>query len=490
MTKKIKQKGDSSFFSTPVVSILGHVDHGKTSLLDKIRQSKITEKEFGGITQHIGTYQITLAGNKKITFIDTPGHEAFAKMRSRGAEVCDIAILVVAANDGVMPQTKESIEHILHAKIPYIVACTKIDLVDASVDKIKKQLLKNGVLIDEYGGAVPVVPVSSKTGQGIDKLLEMILLVSEMHEVKKDPSSAFEGVIIETKLDKARGNVATIIVKNGTITQRDNIITKDGIEGKVRAMFDENGHMVKTADPGKGVELLGLSSLPSVGISIYKKEETAIGIAPPTKIVAASPPGRLAVSSPSEIVSEKLKIVLKADTSGSLEAILASLKENVEIMSASTGAIGESDVIFAKSSGAIIIGFNVKPSLSVVKLATSEKVMIKTYTIIYEMLSEIDEVSEALRTGGLEEVSGEAKILVQFDIKGEKIAGVKIISGRIAKGDKVKVVRGTTEIGRSRIKSLRHQKEEITKAEQGTEAGVVLTQKLDFLINDVIISIG
>lgn len=488
MAKKTKQIIDTPFFP-PVVSILGHVDHGKTSLLDKLRQSNIAGKEFGGITQHIGAYQIDTTGGKKITFIDTPGHEAFAKMRSRGATVSDIAILVVSASDGIMPQTIESIKYIHEAKIPYLVAATKIDLPEAQTDKIKKQLSKYNVEIDEYGGNVPVVPVSSKTGVGIDKLIEMILLLYELNEVKKDINSPFEAVVIEAKLDKGRGPVASIIVKSGKISQGDTILTHDGAEGKVRAMFDEHSALVKTAEPGKPVELLGLSQLPSVGISIYKKGETQITVAPSVTIQPASPLA-IEVAPPNALVVEKLKIVLKTDTAGSLEAILGSLKDNVEIIYSGTGIVSESDINLAKSSKAIVVGFNVKPPSSVVKLATSEKIMIKTYNIIYEMLDEIDEVVEALRTGGLEEVLGEAKVLVQFDIKGERIAGVKVVSGRIAKGDKIKILRGDAEIGRARIKTLRHLKEEITKAEQGSEAGLTLSTKFDFLPNDAIISIG
>ncbi len=502
MTKKTVHKNDSLPYFCPVVSVLGHVDHGKTSLLDKIRRTNVVSKEFGGITQHIGAYQITTPNNKKITFIDTPGHEAFNKMRSRGASVSDLAILVVSASDGVMPQTIESIKHIKGAKIPYIVAATKIDLTEAQIDKVKKQLSKNGVEIDEYGGNVPVVPVSSKTGQGIDKLLEMIHLISDLHEIKTDHSIPFTGVVIEAKIDKGKGPTATIIVRNGTIKQGDEIVTKDGVEGKVRAMFDESGQIVNLAFAGKPVEIIGLSKLVAVGSTIYKKGETTItglqsstvrGVHSHTSEVSlplTSTPASLEIPKATDITPQKLKIILKADTAGSLEAILGSIKDNVEIVSSGTGTLNESDVILAKSSGAMIIGFNVKPSSSVTKLATSEKVMIKTYHIIYEMLKEIDEVVEALAKGGLEEVLGESKIIAQFEIKGEKVAGVRVVSGRVALGDKVKIMRGLKEIGRARIKSLRHQKEEITKAEMGSEAGLVLSPKLDFLPNDAIISIG
>jgi len=514
MEKKTKTKSDSSFVSVPVVSILGHVDHGKTTLLDTIRKSHVAEKEFGGITQHIGAYQIIVnlknskdaerillrpradqddfLHERKITFIDTPGHQAFAKMRSRGANASDIAILVVSAADGVMPQTKESIAHIKKAGIPYIVAVTKIDLPGAQIEKVKKQLSKEGVEIDEYGGNVPVVGVSAKTGEGIDKLLDLIPFMAELNDIKKDPNAAFEGVVIEAKIDRGKGPVATVIVKSGKLEKGETIVTKDGIETRVRAMIDEYGKMVDLATVGKPVEILGLPALVDVGMSIYKKGETAIETTP-INTIASAPDVRAGVPEIAPIVEiseQKLKIVLRADTAGSLEAIRGSLKDNVELISSGTGIITESDVILAKSSKAIVIGFNVKPTGSVVKLATSEKVMIKTYHIIYEMLDEIDEVVEALRTGGLEDELGKGRVLAQFEIKGEKVAGIKVISGRIAKGDKVKVLRGEKEIGRARIKSLRHKKEEITKAELGVEAGLTLSQKLDFLPDDDIIAIG
>lgn len=485
-------------FVPPVVTVLGHVDHGKTTLLDTIRKTNVALREAGGITQHIGAYQITLPTTAKdpkqktITFIDTPGHEAFAKMRSRGASVADIAILVVAANDGLMPQTIESIAHIQSAKIPFIVAATKIDLPEANLDKIKQQLTKQGVKLEEYGGETPLIPVSAKLGKGIDKLLEMIILLCELHEIKADPMGQFKSVVIEAGLDKGKGPVVIIIVKNGKIQKGNIIVTQEGMEAKVRAMFDEYKKEVLVAEVGKPVELLGLPSVPPIGTIIYNKEEEALVVSPTREIEIPPLPGTLVVPPKEEITTQKLKVILKTDTSGSLEAILESLKEkeNVIILNSGTGNITESDVIFAKSSGSIIIGFQQKPSSSVVKLAQSEKVMVKVYSIIYELLEEVDEVLAALQSGGLEEVLGEGRIIATFDMKGEKIAGIKVVSGRIAKGDKVKILRNEKEIGRNRIKSLRHGKEDITKAELGTEAGAILASKLDFLTNDSIIAIG
>lgn len=497
MTKDKKKELLNSYIP-PVVTVLGHVDHGKTTLLDTIRNTDITSKEAGGITQRIGAYQINVPTKintrdaRKITFIDTPGHEAFAKMRSRGAQVADIAILVVAANDGVMPQTIESIDHIKSAKIPFIVAATKVDLPEANLDKLKKQLTKQGVKLEEYGGETPLIPVSAKLGKGIDKLLSMILLLAELQEIKGSSSDRFKGVIIEASLDKGKGPIATVIVKNGSLKKGDMVVTTDGVEAKVRAIRDEHATEVVEATPGTPVELLGLPKVPNVGSIVYKKNEEMMEIPPVQKIELKPPVGTLENPPPEQLDIKRLKIILKTDNIGSLEAIIESikLKENVQIIASGSGNITESDVIMAKSSEAIIIGFNVKPPLQVLKLSQSEKVMIKTYTIIYEMLDEIDDVVKALQMGGLEEVLGEARILATFDFKDEKVAGIKVISGRIARGDKVKILREGKEIGRAKIKSLRYQKEDITKAEQGKEAGAIISLKLDFLLNDSIIAIG
>ena len=498
MTKAKTHRQSSLSYTTPVVTVLGHVDHGKTTLLDTIRNTNVAKREAGGITQHIGAYQVTLKARNKnqelrtITFIDTPGHEAFAKMRSRGAQVADIAILVVAADDGIKPQTLESLDHIKSAKIPFIVAGTKTDLPSANLDKLKNQLTKRGVKLEEYGGDIPLVPVSSKTNKGIDKLLEMITLIAELHEIKANPEGALKAVVIEAGLDKSKGPVVTLIIKGGSLQKGETIVTSDGVEGRVRAMFDEYQKEVERGVPGKPVELLGLPKVPPVGTIIYKKGQEAIEVYAKQEIEKAPTVGTLAVPTAEELIIQKLKIILKTDNVGSLEAIVESLKEknNVQIIASGTGNITESDVILAKSSSAIIIGFHVKPPSSVVKLAQSEKVMVKTYTIIYELLDEIDEVVEALKTGGLEDILGVSKIMASFEIKGEKIAGVKVVSGRIARGDKIKLVRDGKEIGRTRIKSLRHQKEDITKSEQGKEAGIIFADKLDFLVNDSIIAIG
>lgn len=488
-----------SFVRPPIVTVLGHVDHGKTTLLDTIRKTQITAKEHGGITQHIGAYEIIL--NKEITqkakspissitFIDTPGHQAFARMRVRGADVADIAILVVAGNDGVQPQTVESINHIQAAKIPTIVVINKIDLPDINMDRIKQQLVKLGLELEEYGGETPVVPLSAKTGQNLEKLFEMILIVAELHNVKQDPHALFQGVIIESTLTKNRGPVATIVVRNGVIKRGDDLVADTSL-CRVQAMINWKGEQLPELHAGQAAEILGWKTVPPVGstATLSSQKQAPKEIPLPAKTAAPSP-----VGSPTPVQSveeEKIKIILRSDMAGTLEAIQAGLQKDMfETISSGVGTISESDVLLAKTTKAIIVGFQIKPPESVVKLASAEKVIIRSYNIIYELFDELEEVAIALKEGNLVTVLGEAKIIALFPMKQEMIAGIKVISGRIARGDQVKIVREEKEIGRSKIKSLRHLKEDVNKAEQGTEAGLILSQKLDLLTGDAIIAIG
>ncbi|MBI4999782.1 translation initiation factor IF-2 [Candidatus Gottesmanbacteria bacterium] len=465
----------------PIVVVLGHVDHGKTTLLDYIRKTNVAAREPGEITQHIGAYQVNVktqnSNVKTITFIDTPGHEAFAKMRSRGARVADLAVLVVAANDGVMPQTQEAIRHIKQAKIPMIVAINKIDLPGINLEKIKKQLVKEGVALEGYGGEVVVVPISAKTGEGIKDLLEMIILVSEMEKLEGDPQGPLQAIVIESKLDPRRGPVASLLIKNGTFHQGDEVVVEQ-TKGKVRAMIDERGERLKEAGPGTPVEILGLETVPQVGAVLtkegVKKEEEEMVVKP---------------SIEKRVEEAGLKIILKTDVLGTLEAIAVSLeKKKIEIISSGTGDITEGDVFLAKTTGAIIIGFNIKISPSVAKLAETEKVKIKTYQIIYELLEEITEVVEALLVPPKEEFLGKAEIIAEFAVKKGKIAGCKVVQGRLAVGDKIKILRGEEQIGQARIKFLKQQKEAIDKAELGEECGVLFEPLLDFAIGDIVIS--
>jgi len=508
MVKKIKLKDDFSprpaLSEThwrgrpPIVAVLGHIDHGKTTLLDYIRKSHVAEKEHGGITQHIGSYQVevkTPEGPKKITFIDTPGHEAFAKMRSRGAKVADIAVLIVAGNEGVMPQTKESIKFINEAKIPMVVAINKVDLPGVVVEKIKKQLSDAGIRVEGYGGDVVTVPVSAKTGKGVSQLLEMIILVSEMEELTADPKGKFEGVVIESKMNHQRGPTATILVKNGTLKIGDEVTCEEAF-GRIKAMFDENDRQVLVAPPGKPVEVLGFKEVVAVGSKVLGKMLSKPLARPDGKPAGkpALPTGRQALPPERELISPKapqdvtFKIILKTDVKGSQEAISENLPKEIGIVKAQTGGINESDILLAKATGAAIIGFNVKVSPSLYKLANEEKVKIKTYEIIYKLLEEIDEAVKALTSVPAEEVFGRGEIIAEFIVKEERVAGVKIISGKICRGDKIKILRGEKEVGRGRIKSIHHLKEEIPMAEMGTECGSSFSPKLDFEEKDVIIS--
>lgn len=469
----------------PIVTILGHVDHGKTTLLDFIRKSSVAAKEHGGITQHIGAYQITHNSNL-ITFIDTPGHAAFEKMRSRGANVADIAILVVAIDDGIMPQTLEAIKHIQAAKVPTIVAVNKIDLsgIDIKVQlaKIKKQLSDQKINLEEYGGDVPLIPLSAKTGEGVDKLLEMILLVAEMHELKGDPILPPAGVIIEATLDKFKGPIATILVKNGTLKKGDQIEVGE-IKSKVRGMFDFSGKSLNSAGPSTPVEVLGLEAVPAVGVVLGElaevKEAEAI-----QSLVEKLKQGD----------TKTLKVIIKADKQGSLEAIQTSLekfnteRKIVDYISTGTGDIGEENIKLAASVGAIVIGFNVKVAPTAQKMAENEHVLIRTYNIIYELLEDVEEVvNTLLEVGQLEEVLGKANIIAEFPHgKSEKIAGCRMIEGTIAKGQRIRIIREKEIIGETKLKSLKKVKEEVNKVEKGNDCGMLFDPAVDFVIGDVV----
>ena len=493
--KKVEVQ-NSVITKPPVVAVLGHVDHGKTTLLDTIRKTNIANREHGGITQHIGAYQIDVPKTllkqpnypNKITFIDTPGHQAFAEMRSRGATVADIAILVVAANDGVKPQTIESIEHIKKAKIPFIVALNKIDLPNINQEIVKKQLSKKGVNLEEYGGETPMVGVSAKDGTGIDKLLEMILLLNELFMVKQTENN-FEAVVIESLLSKNKGITATIIVRSGSISVADDVVYENQVF-RIRALINWQGHPLTSVTGGDPAEVLGWKVLPKIGSKVYLKSETEIMTSPAKALTLPKSRNIIPPEGVNALEEQHIRIILRADTAGTLEAITSAVGNKVETISSAVGNISESDVLLAKTTKALIIGFSLKPDTRVLKLAQSEKVLIKTYNIIYELLDELDEVIEALRKGDLVEVFGTAKVLAVFNIKGETVLGAKVTSGRIAKGDQIKVTRNDEEIGRIKIKSLKQQKTDITKAETGTEIGIGLSGNMAVLTGDSIISIG
>ncbi|MBI2022173.1 translation initiation factor IF-2 [Candidatus Daviesbacteria bacterium] len=470
----------------PVVTILGHVDHGKTTLLDFIRKSSVAQKEHGGITQHIGAYQVEHQG-KIITFIDTPGHAAFEKMRSRGAKVADIAVLVVAIDDGVMPQTVEAIKHIKEAKVPTIVAVNKVDLpgIDKTVQlqKIKKQLSDNEVLIEEYGGDVPIVEVSAKNGTGVDKLLEMISLVAEVNEIKGDPNLPVSGVVVESNLDKFKGPVATLLIRNGTLRKGDQVVLGSA-KGKIRGMFDYLGKPIDVATPSTPVEILGLEEVPQVGTTLGQEAKEQL------KEESKSLIDRLR-----DDKTAVLNVIVKADKQGSVEAIEDALqkfnsegKEHVKIISSGTGDIMESDIKLASSVSAIVLGFNSKIAPQAAKMAETEQVLVRTYNIIYELIEEIEDVVEGmLKVGALEEIFGQAQIIAEFPYgKNERIAGCRVLDGQISKGPRIRVVRGEEVIGEFKIKSLKKVKEEVVRVEKGDECGMMFEPQIDFQIGDLV----
>lgn len=509
----------------PVVAVLGHVDHGKTTLLDSIRKTNVVAREHGGITQHIGAYQVMVglkgkpssraneseakvsrgtplkskvilrqaqddhAQGRMITFIDTPGHEAFAKMRSRGALVADIAILVVAADDSVKPQTKESIDQIKKANIPMIVAVNKIDLPTANPDRVKQDLAKAGVQVEGFGGDTPVVALSAKTGEGVQALLDMIALVSEMQELKSDPLAPVSAVVIETRVDKGKGMVATIIVQRGTLRNGSDLF--DGVKpiARVRGMFDEQGKTVQEAEQSKPVEVMGFRELPAVG-SVLGAQAFAAQADVPKKEAITVKRDLPDFLKPIEEEEQKLNVVLKADTAGSLEAIEHVLGDRVVRVRTGVGDISEADVFLAKTSSAIIVGFYVGITPSVQKLAETEKVVFRIYSIIYKLVEEIEAVLSGLRevTMGEREL-GKGEIIAEFPFDKNRIAGTKVVSGRLSRGDKVRIVREETEVARAKISSMRYGKEEISRATFGTECGILLDHTVDFQPGDAIIAV-
>lgn len=484
-----KSKEHTSLARPPIVVVLGHVDHGKTTLLDTIRKANVATREHGGITQHIGAYQV----DEKITFIDTPGHEAFMKMRSRGAAVADVALLVVAADDGVMPQTIESIEQVKASGASMIVVLNKVDLPVANADKVKSELAKHGVQVEGFGGDIPMVPVSAKAGTGIKALLDLIILVAEMKGLTSEPEAPLEAVVIETRVDKGKGMVASAIVKKGTMKSGVTLFEESTQVARVRAMFDEYGKGVDVAGPSKPVEVLGFTKLPQVGAvlrssaSIAEQKPSQTSAQPQAGVVSSLPDWLKPVS---EQEKEKLNIILKTDTAGSKEAILAALSPRIRVIEGSVGDITDADVLLAKSAKAFIVGFNVKCAPQVVKLAQAEKVIYRTYTIIYELLDELAEVVEGLKEVLTQERElGMGVIIAEFPFEKQRVAGTKVASGRLARGDAVKIMRGDEEIGRAKIKSVRVRKAEVTKVEEGDECGILFDKNIAFQLQDGIIAV-
>ncbi len=487
----------------PVITIMGHVDHGKTSLLDYIRNSKIAEKEAGGITQHIGAYMIQKDG-KKITFIDTPGHEAFTEMRARGAQATDIAIIVVAADDGVKPQTVEAVNHAKTAGVPMIVAINKIDKPDANPDLVKSQMAELGITPSEWGGEYEFVNVSAKTGEGVDELLDTILLQAELMELKANPKREAKAVVIESSLEKGRGPVATVIVKNGTLKVGDHVVC--GVAyGRVRAIIDDLGKMVKTRTPSEPGMVVGLDKVPPAGeiMVAVKDAETARMYAQRRaeyeRQKELSKTTKVTLEELSQLVKEgqlkKLPVIIKADTQGSLEAIKGSLEKlkneevKVDIIHAGVGAISESDVTLADASeNAVILGFNVRPTGSVKEKAKQLGVTIKTYSIIYDLLDEV----KALLSGMLspiirEETIGQAEVRETFNVpKVGTVAGCMVTDGVIERNAKARIIRDGVVIYDSRISSLKRFKEDVKEVSKGYECGMMIENFNDIKPGDVI----
>lgn len=490
MEKKTHETKKNKLLRPPVVTIMGHVDHGKTTLLDYIRKTKVAEKEHGGITQNISSYQITHDGNT-ITFIDTPGHEAFSAMRARGANVTDIAILVVAADDGVMPQTKESIAHIKAANVPMIVAINKMDLPGANVDRVKKGLTESGVLVEGYGGDVVTVPVSAKTGLGVDDLLEMIILVAEMAELKDESKEPFEGVVIESSMDKFRGPLSTILVKKGLLKIGD-LIKTEKVSGKVKALIDSIGKQVKEATVSMPIEILGFEQVPVVG-DIVKLSNNEAHTTRVETVLQAKKTALEKLASPE--VTE-INLVIKADVAGSVEAIVSSLESlgdeqhKINVIWKETGEINESDILLASATKAIVIGFNVKVSKPAEKLADEEKVMIRTFNIIYQLLDELKEGLDHLVDAKKEQILGKGQIIAIFDTSYGRVAGTKITENRLTKNDRVHVYRDEERIGSTKVKSVRHLQNEVNSAKVGEECGILLEGSLQFAQGDIIVAIS
>ena len=474
----------------PVVTVMGHVDHGKTSLLDSIKKTHVTQSEAGGITQHIGAYTVNLAG-KKITFLDTPGHEAFTSMRLRGAQTTDIAVLVVAADDGVMPQTIEAISHARSAEVPIIVAITKIDKPEANPERVKQELMNENLLAEEWGGDTIIVGVSSKTGEGIDELLEMILLVAEMRELKANPNRRAIGTIIEANLDKAKGPMATILIKNGTLRFGDSIVS--GVcSGRIRAMQDDKGKQVKKAGPSMPVVVLGLNEVPNAGDTIYavNDDKTAKAIADKnaeiTREKRLSQTTKISLDNLFEKISEEdvkeLNIVVKADVKGSVEALNQSLLKlstdevKISIIHSGVGGINESDVTLASASNAIVIGFNVRPNINAIELAKAEDVEIRTYRVIYEIINDIEQAAKGMLDPDIvEEILGRCEIRQTFKLpNNQMVAGVYVLNGKILRNSKVKVLRDDVVIHEGDIASLKRFKDDTKELATGFEGGLVI----------------
>jgi translation initiation factor IF-2 len=485
----------------PVVTVMGHVDHGKTSLLDRIRASNVQSGEAGGITQHIGAYQVESGDGKKITFIDTPGHEAFTEMRARGAKVTDIVVVVVAADDGVMPQTEEAVEHARAAEVPIVVALNKIDVPNANRDLVLGQLSERGLVPELYGGETVTVPVSAKTGEGIDELLENILIVAELEDLKANPKAPASGYVIESERDPGRGPVATLLINRGMLHKGD-VVLAGTAYGRVRAMFDYKGKRVKEVEPGSPVEILGLSGVPEAGtrFEVMSHERTARDKAEQAEAafrrqeLAQGGPRRTLEQLLGEGGMQDLNIVIKADVAGSVEALkeafsrLSTDEVRVNIVRSGVGAIADSDVMLGSASGGIVLGFNVRPTNTAKQVAEREKVEIRTYKVIYKALEDIESAMRGMLAPETEERErATAEVRQTFRVPSVGVvAGCYVTSGEVSRNNRVRVVRDGTVIYEGQIASLKRFKDDVRSVRAGFECGVGVENFNDVKEGDIL----
>lgn len=489
----------------PVITIMGHVDHGKTKLLDTIRSADVAEGEAGGITQHIGAYQVETQG-RKLTFLDTPGHEAFTAMRARGAQATDIAVLVVAADDGVMPTTREAIAHIKSASVPMVVAVNKIDLPTANPDRVKQQLSELEVMPEEWGGDIPFVEVSAKEGLGIDDLLEVLLLVADVHELKANPDRVATGVVVEASVQSSRGAVTTLLVQSGTLNMRD-VVVAGSTWGKIRAMFDDRGKRVRRAGPSTPVEVLGLIDVPEAGDTfiVFEDEKAARQLAEQRqaqrRVEALTENRPLKLTELYDQVQEgttaELRVIIKADVQGSLGAIQGSLlKLNEEtdegvtlsIQFASTGAISESDINLASTTNSIVIGFNVRPDAAAKRAADAAGVDVRYYTIIYQLIDEVKQAMTGLLAPVFEDVTdGYAEVRETFKLpNNDVVAGLYVLDGKVFRNSRARVLRSGTVVFEGGISSLKRFKDDVREVAAGYECGLGLDGFNDVQVGDQI----
>ena len=486
----------------PIITVMGHVDHGKTSLLDAIRRTKVAAKEAGGITQHIGAYTVTVQG-EEMTFLDTPGHEAFTAMRARGAQITDVVILVVAADDGIMPQTAEAINHCKAAKVPMVVAINKIDRPAANIDRVKQELSEHNLLVEDWGGDVVAVPVSAKTGENLDTLLEMVQLTAEMQALVANPHRKAKGTVIEVKLDKGRGAVASLLVQDGTLKAGDSIIV-GSTYGRIRAMFDDNGEKIESAGPSIPVEILGLSEVPAAGdrFLVVKDEKTARQMAE-SRVEKQRQEGfnsanRVSLEDLYSQIKEgkvkELSVIIKADVQGSVEAIKGSLEKlstedvRVRVIHGAVGAITETDITLAAASNALIIGFNVRPSANAVVAADAEGVDVKTYRVIYEAIEDIKSAMIGMLEPEYKEVVlGNVEIRQIYKISNVgTIAGAYVLDGKVTRNAEVRLIRDGIVITETKLASLKRFKDDVKEVKAGYECGLSLEKFNDIKEGDIV----